>query len=133
MTSRGNSCRSLRRNSNNTRWCTTTKCITPGLTSELSVSTASGVDRLLLAGTQYTYQGNDYLKISSKGNAIQESVNTAIVNQELGKSPIEYTNQVSRAKVTEMKRLRVPENVRSYNNLYPVSYTHLTLPTICSV
>ena len=40
------------------------------------------------------------------------------MNQELGKSPIEYTNQISRAKIYEMKRLKVPENVRSYNNLY---------------
>ena len=41
------------------------------------------------------------------------------MNQELGKSPIEYTNQISRAKIFEMKRLKVPDkDFRSYNNLY---------------
>ena len=45
-------------------------------------------------------------------------VSMAIENQEIGKSPIEYTNQLSRAKVFDMKNIRVPEQVRSYNNLY---------------
>lgn len=45
-------------------------------------------------------------------------VSMAIGNQEIGKSPIEYTNQLSRAKVFDMKNIRVPEQVRSYNNLY---------------
>ena len=40
------------------------------------------------------------------------------MNQEIGKSPIEYTNQLSRAKIIDMKGIRVPEQVRSYQNLY---------------
>lgn len=46
------------------------------------------------------------------------TVNNAIDNQEIGKSPIEYTNQLSRAKIFDMKNIRVPDQVRSYNNLY---------------
>lgn len=42
----------------------------------------------------------------------------AISNQEIGKSPIEYTNQLSRAKIIEMKGIKVSDSVRSYNNLY---------------
>jgi len=41
-----------------------------------------------------------------------------IVNQEIGKCPIEYTNQISRAKIYEMKQLKAPENVRSFVSLY---------------
>ena len=50
--------------------------------------------------------------------AVADMVSMAIENQEIGKSPIEYTNQLSRAKVFDMKNIRVPEQVRSYNNLY---------------
>jgi len=49
---------------------------------------------------------------------VQDTVANAIANQEIGKSPIEYTNQLSRAKVYDMKNIRVPEQVRSYNSLY---------------
>ena len=49
---------------------------------------------------------------------MQGAVNMAIVNQEIGKSPIEYTNQLSRAKIIEMKNIKVSEQVRSYQNLY---------------
>lgn len=45
-------------------------------------------------------------------------MNQVILNQEIGKSPIEYTNQLSRAKVIEMKALSVPDQVRNYSNLY---------------
>ena len=50
--------------------------------------------------------------------AVQDAINTAIANQEIGKSPIEYTNQLSRAKIIEMKGIKVVDQVRSYNNLY---------------
>jgi len=51
-------------------------------------------------------------------NAVQDAVNNAIGNQEMGKSPIEYTNQLSRAKIVDMKGIRVADQVRSYQNLY---------------
>ena len=41
-----------------------------------------------------------------------------IGNQEQGKCPIEYTNLISRAKIYDMKQLKVPDNVRTYNALY---------------
>ena len=49
---------------------------------------------------------------------MEATVNNAIGNQEIGKSPIEYTNQLSRAKVYDMTSIRVADQVRSYNNLY---------------
>lgn len=50
--------------------------------------------------------------------AVQEAVNQTIVNQEQGKCPIETTNILSRAKIYDMKKLKVPETVRNYANLY---------------
>ena len=71
-----------------------------------------------LEGNQYTYQGNDYYSKTKSDNAVADIVNNAIGNQEIGKSPIEYTNQLSRAKIFDMKNIRVPDQVRSYSNLY---------------
>jgi hypothetical protein len=56
--------------------------------------------------------------LTQNQTAVQDTVANAIANQEIGKSPIEYTNQLSRAKVYDMKNIRVPEQVRSYNSLY---------------
>jgi hypothetical protein len=82
----------------------------------------------LLVGNQYTYEGNQYLKEihepkeneapTYKRFAAQECLSGMIVNQEQGKCPIEYTNQLSRAKIYDMKRLKCPDNVRNYNSLY---------------
>lgn len=44
--------------------------------------------------------------VINKGNAVQDSVNQVIVNQEIGKCPIEYQSQVSRAKIYDMKQLK---------------------------
>lgn len=71
-----------------------------------------------LEGNQYTYKGNDYCGATQNKAAVESTVSNAIGNQEIGKSPIEYTNQLSRAKVYDMKSIRVPDQVRSYNNLY---------------
>lgn len=62
-------------------------------------------------GNQYTYQGNEYFKQTQNANnsAVQDTVNNAIGNQEIGKSPIEYTNQLSRAKIYDMKSIRVAD------------------------
>ena len=49
---------------------------------------------------------------------MQDNINMTILNQEIGKSPIEYTNQLSRAKIYDMKGIRVQDQVRSYANLY---------------
>lgn len=73
---------------------------------------------LFLEGNQYTYQGNNFNSLTQNQKAVADVVSMAIGNQEIGKSPIEYTNQLSRAKVFDMKNIRVPEQVRSYNNLY---------------
>ena len=72
----------------------------------------------LLEGNQYTYEGNEYFSKNTREEAVKDAVNNAIGNQEIGKSPIEYTNQLSRAKIFDMKSIRVPDQVRSYNNLY---------------
>lgn len=50
--------------------------------------------------------------------AVQEAVSQTILNQEQGKCPIETTNILSRAKIYDMKKLKVPETVRNYANLY---------------
>ena len=55
---------------------------------------------------------------TQSNSAVQDTVNNAIGNQEIGKSPIEYTNQLSRAKIIDMKGIRVENEVRSYCNLY---------------
>ena len=82
----------------------------------------------MLVGNQYTYEGNQYLKEiqepkenetqTHKRYAAEECLGGMIVNQEQGKCPIEYTNQLSRAKIFDMKGIRVPDQVRSYSNLY---------------
>ena len=43
-------------------------------------------------GNQYTYQGNDYNSVTQNKKAVADVVSMAIGNQEIGKSPIEYTN-----------------------------------------
>ena len=62
-------------------------------------------------GNQYTYKGNEYFKETQndQNHAVNDTVNNAIGNQEIGKSPIEYTNQLSRAKIYDMKSIRVAD------------------------
>lgn len=43
-------------------------------------------------GNQYTYQGNEHYSKHKSDDAVATTVNNAIENQEMGKSPIEYTN-----------------------------------------
>jgi hypothetical protein len=73
---------------------------------------------IYVAGNQYTYEGNAYQKTTSKEHAVQECISQTIGNQEQGKCPIEYTNQMSRAKIYDMKQLKCPQQVRTYNALY---------------
>ena len=47
---------------------------------------------LFVEGNQYTYQGNDYNSVTQNKKAVADVVSMAIGNQEIGKSPIEYTN-----------------------------------------
>jgi len=50
-------------------------------------------DKRAIKGNQYTYQGNKHFKATSnKNEAVGETINQTILNQEVGKSPIEYTN-----------------------------------------
>lgn len=85
-------------------------------------------DKRSIQGNQYTYKGNQYFSNTQNNQAVQDTVNMAISNQEIGKSPIEYTNQLSRAKIFDMKGVRVQDQVRSYANLYqdsiPLSNQH---------
>ena len=37
------------------------------------------------------------------------------------------------SKTADVRRADKSENITLFRNVYPVSYTHLTLPTICSV
>ena len=62
-----------------------------------------------IEGNQYTYQGNKHFKATSKQDAVGQTINQTILNQEVGKSPIEYTNQLSRAKIYDMKGIRVQD------------------------
>ena len=71
-----------------------------------------------IEGNQYTYKGNKYYANAANKEAVQDNINMTILNQEIGKSPIEYTNQLSRAKIYDMKGIRVQDQVRSYANLY---------------
>ena len=71
-----------------------------------------------VAGQQYTYEGNEKQRLTSKDETVIENLAQMISNQEQNRCPIEYTNQVSRAKIYDMKALKVPNNVRSYNGLY---------------
>ena len=103
-----------------------------GLTKELSVSqifffesanfslwlSESVTVSALIEGNQYTYKGNKYYATAANKEAVQDNINMTILNQEIGKSPIEYTNQLSRAKIYDMKGIRVQDQVRSYANLY---------------
>ena len=43
-------------------------------------------------GNQYTYKGNEFNAKTQSSSAVNDAVNNAIGNQEIGKSPIEYTN-----------------------------------------
>ena len=45
-----------------------------------------------IEGNQYTYKGNKYYATAANKEAVQDNINMTILNQEIGKSPIEYTN-----------------------------------------
>jgi len=49
-------------------------------------------DKRSIKGNQYTYKGNEYFSNTQNYSAVNDTVNNAIGNQEIGKSPIEYTN-----------------------------------------
>lgn len=66
-------------------------------------------DKRSIRGNQYTYEGNKFRQQNPKDDAVQDIVNAAIGNQEIGKSPIEYVNQLSRAKIFDMKGMRVAD------------------------
>ena len=48
--------------------------------------------RVPVEGNQYTYEGNKFFNKTKNDDAVQGTVHNAIDNQEIGKSPIEYTN-----------------------------------------
>ena len=74
---------------------------TQGLTKEWSVSYSYlGYLILNIEGNQYAYEGNQYMKNTFQANSVEESLEQTIQNQELGKSPLEYFNPLSRAKCT---------------------------------
>ena len=82
---------------------------------------------LNLGGNQYEYEGNDFQKLTYQANAVEESIEATIVNQEIGRSPLEFFNPLTRAKsitllnislVTEMKNLKPGPKVKGYSALY---------------
>jgi len=42
-------------------------------------------------------------------DTVDDKINQTIVNQEVGKCPIESTNMLSRGKIYDMKNLKVPD------------------------
>ena len=60
------------------------------------------------------------MKKTARPGCIQENIDNIIENQETGKCPIEYTNQLSRAKIFEMKGINTTRNraVKNFNGLY---------------
>ena len=64
---------------------------------------------IFIEGNQYTYKGNKFYANAANKEAVQDNINMTILNQEIGKSPIEYTNQLSRAKIYDMKGIRVQD------------------------
>ena len=75
-------------------------------------------DKRVIKGNQYTYKGNNYNKAITQGNAVQESIQKIIENQEQARAPIEFTNILSSAKVIEMKGIRPNEKCRGFAGLY---------------
>ena len=75
-------------------------------------------DKRVIKGNQYTYQGNDYNKAITQGNSVEETIGKIIQNQEQQRTPIEFTNILSRAKVIEMKGIKPNDKCRSFTGLY---------------
>ena len=71
-----------------------------------------------LGGNQYEYQGNDFQKQTYQANSVEESIEAIIVNQEIGRSPLEFFNPLTRAKITDMKNLKPHQKVKNYSSLY---------------
>jgi len=74
-------------------------------------------DKRMIKGNQYTYEGNKFKKTTQVGNALEESINVIINNQEIGPNA-ENFYPLTRAKLFEMKNLRLQSKIKSYNNLY---------------
>ena len=73
---------------------------------------------MYIGGNQYTYQGNTYNKALAQGSSVEENIEKIIKNQEDQRTPIEFNNILSRAKVVEMKGIRPNEKSRSFTGLY---------------
>ena len=48
------------------------------------------------------------------------------MNQEIGRSALEFFNPLTRAKITEMKNLKAPQKVKNYSSLYQDTVTQST-------
>lgn len=85
---------------------------------------------MCVGGNQYEYEGNQFQKATFQADSVDESIEQIIVNQEIGKSPLEYFNPLSRAKskrddanhnahlVSDMKNIKAPQKVKGYTSLY---------------
>jgi hypothetical protein len=70
--------------------------ITLGLTKGWSVSLR--FFKTPIGGNQYAYEGNQYAKNTYQANSVEEALEQTIMNQEQGRSPMEFYNPLSRAK-----------------------------------
>ena len=58
-----------------------------------------------IEGNQYTFEGNNFMRATFQANAVEESLEQGIVNQEMGRSHLEFYNQLSRAKGIQVNGL----------------------------
>ena len=69
------------------------------------------------------------LKVQGHTGFVRDSISKAVINT----NKADYQEYMRRAKAREMQRDSLTDAIKEINSLKPVSYTHLTLPTICSV
>eukprot|EP00350_Pseudokeronopsis_sp_OXSARD2_P013532 CAMPEP_0170549886 /NCGR_PEP_ID=MMETSP0211-20121228/7996_1 /TAXON_ID=311385 /ORGANISM="Pseudokeronopsis sp., Strain OXSARD2" /LENGTH=134 /DNA_ID=CAMNT_0010856137 /DNA_START=164 /DNA_END=568 /DNA_ORIENTATION=- len=74
-------------------------------------------DKRMIKGNQYAFEGNKFKKKTPVSNALEDSINVIISNQEIGPNSEHYF-PLTRAKLFEMKNLRLQNKIKSYNNLY---------------
>ena len=73
-----------------------------------------------------------YLPRDRYNTAVRERI-AGILKTQLGGESLEYTARVSESLLARLHFVIRPKAGKSIGDFDPVSYTHLTLPTICSV
>eukprot|EP00347_Sterkiella_histriomuscorum_P007648 403348111 len=83
-------------------------------------------DKRMIKGNQYAYEGNEFAKQTYQAQSVEDSIEQIIQNQEQGRSSMEFFNPLSRAKLSEMKNIQVPKQVKTYSGLYQDSVVSST-------